>query len=334
MIIKSYLLENNINSINNKNIILFYGENDGLKDYFKKKIKEKNKDYEIINLFSEEIIKNEQILYKELNNLSLFVEKKLIIVNEANDKILEQMEYCLDLKSTDFKIVIFAPILEKRSKLRSLFEKSSSLNIVPCYADNERQLNSYISGELKSFKGLNTEIINLIINNSGMSRRVINNELEKIKVYFGEKSLQIDEIRLLLNIKQNSDLELIRDSIVSGNKKKTNDLLSSTNLIQEDIFYLVNLLNRRFEKMLELNLNIKQNNTLEEAIGKMKPPIFWKDKPIFTNQLKMWSLIKTQKILQKILNVEKKIKINSLIRADIVVKNLLVSICLEASIIS
>ena len=42
MIYKSYLLEQNINSIKN-NIVLFYGENLGLKNELKEKIKQKNK---------------------------------------------------------------------------------------------------------------------------------------------------------------------------------------------------------------------------------------------------------------------------------------------------
>ena len=279
-------------------------------------------------------MRDEQILYKELNNLSLFVKNKLIFINESNDKILEQIKFCINLKSTDTKIIILASLLEKRSKLRNLFEKDSTLDTVPCYNDNERQLQNYIYNELKEFKGLNTEIVNLIINNSGMNRRVINNELEKIKIYFNKKILKINEISLLLNIKQNNDLELIRDAIILGNKSKTNDLLSTTNLIQEDVFYLINLLNKRFEKLLELNFNLEQTNSFDEAIGKVKPPIFWKDKPIITNQIKNWSLKKTQKILQKILNTEKNIKINSLIRSDVVIKNLLVAICIEASIVS
>ena len=58
MISKSYLLESNINQID-KNLILFYGENLGLKNDFKSKIKLNNKKIKIINFTQEEILKNE-----------------------------------------------------------------------------------------------------------------------------------------------------------------------------------------------------------------------------------------------------------------------------------
>ena len=47
MLIKSYIAESNIEVLN-KNLNLFYGENLGLKNDFRKKIKLKFKDAEII----------------------------------------------------------------------------------------------------------------------------------------------------------------------------------------------------------------------------------------------------------------------------------------------
>ena len=51
MILKSYLLENNPENLNQYNSILFYGENDGLKDDFKDKINILNKpqDYNLLS---------------------------------------------------------------------------------------------------------------------------------------------------------------------------------------------------------------------------------------------------------------------------------------------
>ena len=58
MIIKSFILENNIKSIIDKNIFLFYGENLGLKRDFKRKIKKELVNSETLNFVQEEIIKN------------------------------------------------------------------------------------------------------------------------------------------------------------------------------------------------------------------------------------------------------------------------------------
>ena len=88
MIFKSYLIEQN-NNLNNKNILLFYGENVGLKNEFKNKIKLKNKNSEIIRFNQEEIIKEEEKFVNEIFNISLFEKKKIYFIESSSDKILE-----------------------------------------------------------------------------------------------------------------------------------------------------------------------------------------------------------------------------------------------------
>ena len=79
MLIKSYIAENNIEVLN-KNLSLFYGENLGLKNDFRKKIKLKFKDAEIIYFNQEEILKNNEIIIREINNISLFEKKKFFLL--------------------------------------------------------------------------------------------------------------------------------------------------------------------------------------------------------------------------------------------------------------
>ena len=77
MIFKSYILEQSIETTNNTKIFLFYGENQGLKKEFKTNLRNQNKNQEILNLYQDEIIKNKNILINEVNNKSLFNEKKI-----------------------------------------------------------------------------------------------------------------------------------------------------------------------------------------------------------------------------------------------------------------
>ena len=78
MIYKSFLLEENINNLKNK-VILFYGENLGLKNDFKKLLKYKNRENEVISFNQEQIIKNSNTLHNEVLNISLFDRKKFFL---------------------------------------------------------------------------------------------------------------------------------------------------------------------------------------------------------------------------------------------------------------
>ena len=59
----------------------------------------------------------------------------------------------INIKGRD-KIIILSNLLDKKSKLRNLFEKDDRLAIVPCYQDDQRALSNYIRQELKEFSGL------------------------------------------------------------------------------------------------------------------------------------------------------------------------------------
>ena len=330
MIIKSYIVEQNIETLNNYQAILLYGENDGIKYDIKSKLIERNKDAEIINLFEEEIIKKRNILYENIVNDSLFSEKKIIIIQSASDKILSEIDESLK-KNKKNKVYIFSEKLDKKSKLRNLFEKSKSLAILCCYEDNERTLINYISQELSGYKGLTGELINLIISNSNMNRRVIQSELIKIKHFFIDKNLKKEQVFELLNVKYNTDFDEIRDSALIGEKKKINKLLSEIELLNEEGFFYLNILNYRIIRLLEIQKLNKNYNSYEQSIENLKPPIFWKDKPIYIQQLKRWDLNKLNKAVSKILETEVLMKKNSHLRNDIVIKDLIISLSNQAS---
>ena len=119
MILKSYIAEQNINKID-KSISLFYGENLGLINDFKKLIIEANKNTTLIRLNEEEVLKKDAILFREISNTSLFEEKKAIFVDQVSDKILNQILE-IENSSTDIKIYLFSGVLEKKIKAKKLF---------------------------------------------------------------------------------------------------------------------------------------------------------------------------------------------------------------------
>ena len=322
MIHKSYILEQKIEKID-KGITLFYGENLGLINDFKELIRKFNNKSEIIRFNEEEIIKKNIIFFREISSNSLFSEKKVIFIDQTSDKILDLIK---EVEKIDVKesIYLFSSILEKKSKLRAFFEKSEKYNIVPCYEDNIATLKKIILQNLKDFKGITTENINLIIDNCSLSRTKLKNELDKIKSFFHDKILNTTKIEKLLNIKTNNDFDKLKDAALLGDRKDTNKLLSDTILeAEKNIFYL-NSINQRLGKLLEINNN---NSNVEKAINDLRPPVFWKDKPNFISQAKVWNQKKINIIMKNTYDIEIKIKNNSSINKHVLIKKLLVDIC-------
>ena len=177
MILKSYLVEKNLSIIDSYFASLFYGENIGLKDEIKYEIKKKFKSYEQINLNLEEVAKNEKLLDEQIYNSSLFSKNKIIFINEVSDKIKKKIIEVLENPQENIKIFLFAQNFEKKSIIRSSFEKNKTAAIIPCYQDNSRTLSEYLRNKLEGFSGMNQEIINMLINNSGLDRKVFTMKL-------------------------------------------------------------------------------------------------------------------------------------------------------------
>ena len=328
MIFKSYLIEQNFQSINT-NLILFFGENIGLKNEFKKKIKSNNLQAETITFFQDDIIRNEDNFFSELFNISLFEKKKIYIIDNATDKILNILQK-IEPKLENQKIFLFSDLLDKKSMLRNYFEKSKNASAIACYADNEITIKKIILKNLKEFRGLSSQNINIIIDNSNLERDKLYNELDKIITFFTNKEIVTEKLELLLNSKTNDNFNLLKDVAINGNKNKTNKLLSETIIEPEKNILYLNIINQRFNKISDV-LKLVQSTNLENAINMTKPPIFWKDKATVIEQTKKWNKNKIKNILNKTYSVELEIKSNSVINKNILLKKLLVDICTMAN---
>ena len=326
MIQKSFIIEDNIKLLKNK-FSLFYGENLGLINEFKKKISESNKN-KIINLNQSEILDNQNILFNETENLSLFENRKVFFIQNVNDKIFKILKEIIQ-KNTENKFFLFAEKLDKRSNLRNFFEKEKLTDIIPCYTDTETTLKKIILKKLKDYSGLSNQDITLIIEYCSHDRAKINNEIEKIKTYFDNKLINTKDLIKLFNLKEDDDFNLVKDTALNGQKTSTNKLLNST-IIEGDkaVFYIASF-NLRLIKLREVRM--KNYTNLEKSINDLKPPIFWKDKPNFLNQLKLWSTKKIDTALQELYNVEIMAKSKTNLNKDMLIKKLIVDLCILAN---
>ena len=102
MIIKVFQAKNVLSV--KQSFFLLYGENEGYKNQITENIvKEFGKT--IIKYDADDIINNPDIIFTELNNLSLFENKKIIIVNRTTDKLFSIVENLLDTNYDDTKII-------------------------------------------------------------------------------------------------------------------------------------------------------------------------------------------------------------------------------------
>ena len=308
MIIKSYQLD--AIKKNKKNFYLLYGKNNGLKKEISDIIiKEENN---IINYEEKEILDNPDMFIENVFSGSLFEDKKVIIIKRASDKIFKTIEEIINKNLQDLKILIETENLDKKSKLRSLFEKSKICICTPCYADEHQTLLRLTSNFLLEKKiSISNENINLIVNKSNGDRDNLRNELNKIESFcLKNNKISTEEISKLISLAENHSISELIDHCLAKNSSKTIRILNENNFSKDDSIVIIRTFLNKSKKILNLSNQFKRNNNIELTLSSAKPPIFWKDKEITKKQILKWPPKNIKKLINEINEMELQIKKN------------------------
>jgi DNA polymerase-3 subunit delta len=308
MIIKSFEI-NKVNLTLN-NLFLFYGKNEGFKNEVTKNILMNKKN--ILNYEEKEILENEDNFVENLLTKSLFNEEKIIVVKRTTDKMMKVIEEIAKKNIEDIKIILNADVLEKKSKLRSFFEKDKTLVCVPFYPDNDQTLSKVAYSFLRDKKiSISPSNVNLIINKCGGDREILLNELQKME-FFSKNGKKIDNenISKLVNLNENHNISELIDNCLAKNKKKIISILNENNFSNEDCI----MINRSFlikaKKLLTLSKTFETNKNIDLTISSAKPPIFWKEKEITKQQIYKWKPKNIKQLIYTLSEIELQIKKN------------------------
>ena len=308
MILKSF--DTNKINLNHNKFMLFYGNNNGLKDEVTKNLIKDKKDFLIYE--EKEILESPNNFIENILSKSFFEDEKKIIIKRASDKIFKIIEQIFDKSIEDLIIIIHAENLDKKSKLRSFFEKSKKHVCIPFYPDNEQTLSRLAYNFLKQKKiSLSTSNINLILQKCDGNRESLINELEKIDSFArGGKKITTDVIEKITNLNENHSISELVDNCLAKNKKKLLYILNENNFTNEDCIFITRVLLNKSKKILALSKEYKIKNNLDLVISSAKPPIFWKDKELTKQQINKWSTEDITKLIFKLNELELLIKKN------------------------
>ena len=307
MIIKSFETEK-IKSKKN-NLILLYGKNQGYKNQVINEIFEgETSRYE-----ENEILSNYENFISNLMNKSLFDDEKLIIISRASEKILNFVNEIIERKIDKVRIIINSDSLEKKSKLRNLFEKENELICIPFYEDNEKSLNIITQNffRKKNIK-VSQEIINLLAGRARGDRGNLINELNKIEILsITKKNIKIEDILKLTNLSENYSVFELAESYLAKNKKQVSKILNENNFANDECILILRTILNRSKRLLKLKESESETRNIDLTISSFKPPIFWKEKDAVKKQIQSWSEDEVKNMIYKINDLEILVKKNS-----------------------
>ncbi len=307
MIIKSF---NTSNLKPESNFFLIYGKNEGHKTEIINNLLKNKK--EIDTYEEKEILDNSERFIEKILTRSLFEDEKIILIRRGTDKILKTIEGLSEKKIEELTIIINSDNLDKKSKLRSFFEKSKNFICIPVYEDNEQTLAKLAYNFLNKHEiSVSKENLNFIIGKCNGDRNTLNNELSKIESYgINRKKISSEELIKLINLSENHSFSDLIDNCLAKNQKKTINILNENNFSSEDTILILRTFLSKSKKIFSLSKEYDINNNIELTISSAKPPIFWKDKEIVKQQIFKWSTKNIKTLIYELLEIEYQVKKN------------------------
>ena len=318
MIVKYFDLKKK--NIEKTNFFLLYGNNLGLiqetiEKILKPKLPKNHYKYD-----ETEILKNIKNFKEEIFNKSFFENEKLIILNRVSEKIVGLIEELIKANIDDLYFIILSKSLDKKSKLRNLFEKNSQIICIPFYEDTNETLSNIVEKFMKEKKiGISRELINMISERARGDRINLQNELTKIDNYtLNKKKLNFTDIVKITNLSENYSISELVDNCLSKNKLKILKIFNENKYNSEDCILILRTFLIKLKRLIKLQENINtKNQNIDSVISSYKPPIFWKEKEIVKKQIMILDYNKTQELISKTTEVELMIKKNPQLSVNI-----------------
>ena len=147
----------------------------------------------------------------------------------------------------------------------------------------------------------------------------MDNELNKISLFStNNKTITIKNVLKLTNLSENYGVSELVDSCILKNKKGTLKILNENNLYSEENILVLKTFLLKLKRLKKIQGLFNSIKDVEHIINTLKPPIFWKEKEVVKQQLKVRNLSNIKYLIKKVNDLELLIKKNSQISNQLV----------------
>jgi DNA polymerase-3 subunit delta len=244
-------------------------------------------------------------LLSEATAASLTGGRRVIRVRDAHDTLAKAVETLLK-SPPDALVILEAGELTAKSKLRALAEKSAAAAAIACYAIDSARLPQIITTRLRAAgKTIDTDAAAWVANNIPGEEGPLRQSLELLDLYAGtETRLTLEDVRAALPDGGDSSMQDAIDATLLGDPSGTDRALA---LAYEDGATPVGILRMLLGELMRLRVAASAmagGASAAEAMGAMRPPVFFKRQPLVTRALALWNVATLTQAIQAALAAE------------------------------
>lgn len=244
-----------------------------------------------IEIKSETLEKHPSAAYDAVAEANLFGGRRLVWIDGAGDAVAASLADVLDHDLPGF-LLVTAGDLKAKSNLRKRFEGAKTALAIACYADDAQTRRQLVQDSLAE-DGLRAtnEALDYLVANLGADRRLSRAELEKLKVYMASAAsptVGLDDARSCVADTAGMALEDIAAAALDGDGAEVDRLYHRALGQGDSPVAIVRVLLKRIDRLAQIHILRQQGANASEAVERLRPPVFWRDKARLQAQSERW----------------------------------------------
>ena len=280
--------------------VLLYGPDQGLvreraKHLVQKCVSNPDDPFSVKEFTGSTLKQDARLLTDAAFSMSLGGGDCVVIIRDAGDPIADTITRIFEQDTIAWPLIIEVGDLPPRSALRKFHENSNTAASIGCYPEEGKALESFIKGFMTDEKlTIDPAAIAFLSASLAGDRQIIRRELEKLSLYCSAKDTHADRITeadaiLCVGDSSETSLDNLVFSVGNGDQKSIDQTLEKA--LSEGInpVAAIRAVQRHFQRLHFVRSQLQQGGNLEQAIGRLRPPIFFKRKNDFQRQAGSWS---------------------------------------------
>jgi len=300
-------INNHLKSLNAAiRAVLVFGKDDGLirerRDLLARQIVGDTEDpFSLCSLSPEQVAEDPVRVADEMGAVSMMGGRRLVKIDNAGDKLADAVKNALQQESGDTLLLLTAGDLSPRSRLRKFFEAEKGVLAIACYPDTEENLDTIITSFFRRHKiTAGRDVISYLAQHLGNDRLVTRMELEKIAFFLGARdttgaeeespasTLSMEDAKLLIADASTLTLGDISAATTGSDTERLAALLDKATNEGIGAIEVLRTVQFRLQQLHLVRGLVDEGVPLKDALSKLRPPLFFRDRDVFVSQLRGW----------------------------------------------
>ncbi|RWC52125.1 DNA polymerase III subunit delta [Mesorhizobium sp.] len=280
-------------------IVLLYGPDRGLvaeraKAFAGKTGLSLDDPFSVVRLEGSEVDRDEGRLLDEARTVPMFSDRRLLWVRNANGQkaLADDVKALTAEPARDAIILIEAGDLKKGVGLRAIVEAADNAMALPCYADEARDIDAVIDGELsKAGMSMTMEARQALRRNLGGDRLASRGEIEKLILYaHGLQEIGLEEVKAMSGDVSGASFDDAVDALLEGRIGDFDTAFSRHCQSGGQPFLVLSSAMRQLQQIQLMRGQMESGNrNAASVVAATRPPVFFSRRKLVEKALERWS---------------------------------------------